>query len=63
LADETVSVLEAVQFLEGLGSLQEVIGPLVERFARDRARDSAVKKLLDQRTRYRHQGSLWDERK
>ena len=58
LDTETVEVLEAVMFLEGKGSLQEVITPLVERYAEDRSRDPAVQDMLEQRARF--QASLWD---
>jgi hypothetical protein len=58
LEKETVEVLEAVMFLEGQGSLQEVIAPLVENYAGERAGEPAVRDMLDRRARY--QASLWE---
>jgi hypothetical protein len=58
LEKETVEVLEAVMFLEGQGSLQEVIAPLVERYAGERAGEHAVQEMLERRARY--QASLWE---
>ena len=61
LDGEAVSILEAIQFLEGSGSLQEVVGPLIENFARNWAQDPAVRDLLDQRVRYQQQAFPLDE--
>jgi hypothetical protein len=54
----TVEVLEAVMFLEELASLQEVVGPLIERYAHDRANDRPVQEVLAGRARF--QASLWE---
>jgi hypothetical protein len=58
LASETVEILEALMFLEGQGSLQEVVAPLVERYAAERSGEPPVREMLERRARY--QASLWE---